>query len=216
MSQWQLLNERYSQLQQREKIWLWAGSLLLTLWLVLIYLLEPKWQHISQADLQLQSMQRQQQDMLQQSEQLREQLAFDMDKDYRNRIALLQQQQQQLNEQIRQGASHFIGAEQMVRLLQNVLYSSKAVQVRSLHTAPPQPVRLQGQAEEEPALLFQHTLTLVMAGSFVQLQQVLQQIEQLPWLVNWAGLQYRVTDYPQAELTIELGTVSENEDFIRL
>jgi MSHA biogenesis protein MshJ len=216
MTQWQQLSERFSQLQQREKLLIWAGSLVLTFWLLLIYLLEPGWQQLQQAKQQIQQLQRQQQDTQQLAGQLREQLSSDMDKDYRERIEQLQTQQQQLNSQIRQSAGNFIGAEQMISLLQGVLQRSSAVQVIRLHSSAPTPVRLQGQTADEPALLFQHRLTLVLAGNYATLQQVLRQLEQLPWLVNWTALDYQVTDYPQAEMTIQLGTVSENEDFIRL
>jgi MSHA biogenesis protein MshJ len=216
MSQWQQLSERFNQLQRREKLMIWGGSLVLTGWLLLIYLLEPGWQKLQHASLQAQQLQRQHQDAEQLAAQLREQLTADMDKDYRSRIEQLHNQQQQLNSQIRQSANNFIGAEQMVSLLQSVLQRSSTVQIIRLQTAEPVPVRLQGQLADEPALLFEHQLTLAMAGNYGTLQQVLQQLEQLPWLVNWAGLEYQVTDYPMAQMTIQLGTVSENEDFIRL
>ena len=216
MSQWQLLSERFNQLQHREKVLIWGGSLILTLWLGVVYLLEPGWQSMDKAKMQLDAIQRQQQQTQQQSEELRQQLSTDIDRDYRERLAVLQQQQVQLNEQIKLSASHFIGAEQMVTLLQNMLQSSQGVQLASLQTLPPVPVRLDGQAETEPTLMYQHTIKLVMTSDYAKLYQVLQRIEQLPWLVSWQGLQYRVTEYPLADMTIELGTVSENEDFIRL
>ena len=216
MSQWQLLSERFNQLQHREKVLIWGGSLILTLWLGVVYLLEPSWQSMDNAKMRLAATQRQQQQTQQQSEELRQQLSIDIDRDYRERLTMLQQQQVQLNEQIRLSASHFIGAEQMVTLLQNMLQSSQGVQLASLQTLPPVPVRLEGQTDTEPALMYQHTLKLVMTSDYAKLYQVLQRIEQLPWLVSWQGLQYRVTEYPLADMTIELGTVSENEDFIRL
>lgn len=216
MSQWQQLSERFNQLKQREKLMIWSSSLLLTLYLLLIYLLEPGWQQLQQGKQQAQMMQRQQQDAQQLAAQLRSQLASDMDQEYRQRIELLHTQQQQLNTQIRQSTGHFIAAEQMVSLLHSVLKRSNTVQITRLQTAAPVPVRLPGQTAEESALLFQHQLTLTLAANYSSLQQALRQIEQLPHLVNWLELEYQVTDYPLAEMTIQLGTVSENEDFIRL
>ena len=88
--------------------------------------------------------------------------------------------------------------------------------ITSRTTPPAQPVRLAGQADDEAALLYQHTITLVMSGSYAKLHAVLQRIERLPGLINQAGLEYRVLEYPQAELSLKLSTVSEYEDFIRL
>lgn len=216
MSQWQLLSDRFSQLQRREKLLLFFGSLLLLLWLSVIYVLEPLWHKTVQTRaLQLKASQ-QLQDAEQQAEVLLAQLSTDLNQDYRERISNLEQQQQQLNERIRQSASYFIGAEQMVTLLRNILQSSKGVQVKSLLTSAPKAVRLQGQHPDDPAMLFQHTTTLVVAGGYIDLFRALQRMEQLPWLLNWSALNYQVIEYPQAELTLTLITVSEYEDFIRL
>ncbi|SEI11229.1 MSHA biogenesis protein MshJ [Rheinheimera pacifica] len=216
MSQWQLLSDRFSQLQRREKSLLFFGSLLLLLWLSVIYVLEPLWHQTKQTRaLQLKTSQ-QLQGAEQQAEVLLAQLSTDLNQDYRERISNLEQQQQQLNERIRQSASYFIGAEQMVTLLRNILQSSKGVQVKSLLTSVPKAVRLQGQQPDDPVMLFQHTTTLVIGGGYTDLFRALQRMEQLPWLLNWSALDYQVVEYPQAELTLTLITVSEYEDFIRL
>lgn len=216
MSQWQLLSDRFSQLQRREKSLLFFGSLLLLLWLSVIYVLEPLWHKTVQTRVLQVKASQQLQDAQQQAEVLLAQLSTDLNQDYRERISNLEQQQQQLNERIRQSASHFIGAEQMVTLLRNILQSSKGVQLKSLLTSAPKAVRLQGQQPDDPAMLFQHTTTLVVAGGYTDLFRALQRMEQLPWLLNWSALNYQVVEYPQAELTLTLITVSEYEDFIRL
>ena len=216
MSQWQLLSDRFSQLQRREKSLLFFGSLLLLLWLSVIYVLEPLWHKTVQTRVLQVKASQQLQDAQQQAEVLLAQLSTDLNQDYLERISNLEQQQQQLNEHIRQSASHFIGAEQMVTLLRNILQSSKGVQLKSLLTSAPKAVRLQGQQPDDPAMLFQHTTTLVVAGGYTDLFRALQRMEQLPWLLNWSALNYQVVEYPQAELTLTLITVSEYEDFIRL
>ncbi|GAB2909865.1 hypothetical protein [Rheinheimera gaetbuli] len=216
MNQWQQLSERFNQLQQREKWLITASVMFLTFWLAFNYLLEPTWQTIQKLQQQQGQLQRQLADIQQQTVQFKAQLGVDQDAGYRQQISTLQQQQQQLNAQIRQSASHFIGGEQMLSMLQNMLRSSDGVQVKSLTSAPAEPVKLQGQTAEDAALLYQHKLTLVLTGSYAKLYQVLLRMEQLPWLINWAGLQYEVTQYPTGELSLQLITVSEHEDIIRL
>jgi len=216
MNQFQQWAERFAQLQRREKLLIWSGSLGLTLWLLFVYLLEPGWNDISKARQSLQGQQLQLQDSQALAMQLRDQLAVDQDKAYRQQLEQLLQQQQLLNAQIQQSAKHFIAAEQMVSLLQSVLQQSRNVQLVSLTTSPPVPVRLQGQTEDEPPMLFQHELKLVLAGQFNTLFSVLKELEQLPWLVSWNAVDYVVTEYPTAQMTIQLGTVSEQKDVIRL
>ena len=216
MSAWQQQSDRFSQLKSREKSLVFFGSLALLIYLSVIYLLEPAYKQLQLSQAQQLRSAKQLQDATQQAELFRQQLAIDANQRYREQIQTLEQQQQQLNAEIRQSASHFIGAEQMVALLRNVLQSSQAVQVKSLQTAMAEPVRLPGQQAEDPALLFQHKTTLVLSGSYADLFQVLQRMEQLPWLLNWAELRYKVVTYPTAELALTLITVSEYEDFIRL
>lgn len=216
MTIWQQLDERFSTLQRREQLMIWASTLLLTLWLMFVYVLEPLSQAGNSYGDRLASVQKQQQEAQLLATTLRSELGTDADAEYRQRIAQLEQQQRELTAQITQSTRHFIAAEQMVALLHNVLQSSSGVQLKQLTTAAPKAVLLAGQTEADTPLLYQHQLTLVINSNYAALLKVLNKIEQLPWLVNWAGLHYQVTDYPSADLTLELITVSEHEDFIRL
>jgi MSHA biogenesis protein MshJ len=216
MTLWQQLDERFNTLQRREQLMIWASTLLLTLWLVFVYVLEPLSQAGNSYGDRLASVQKQQQEAQLLVTTLRSELGTDADAEYRQRIAQLEQQQRELTAQITQSTRHFIAAEQMVALLHNVLQSSSGVQLKQLTTAAPKAVLLAGQTEADTPLLYQHQLTLVINSNYAALLKVLNKIEQLPWLVNWAGLHYQVTDYPSADLTLELITVSEHEDFIRL
>ncbi|GAB58327.1 type II secretion system protein GspM [Rheinheimera nanhaiensis] len=216
MTLWQQLDERFNTLQRREQLMIWASTLLLTLWLTFVYVLEPLWQAGNSYRDRLASVEKQHQEAQQLATTLRSELGTDADAEYRQRITQLEQQQRELTAQITQSTSHFIAAEQMVALLHNLLQSSSGVQLKQLTTAAPKAVLLAGQTEADTPLLYQHQLTLVINSNYAALLKVLNDIEQLPWLVNWAGLRYHVTDYPSADMTLELITVSEHEDFIRL
>lgn len=216
MSQWQILEQRFGALQAREKTLLFWGGLLLIGWLLLMYLLEPMWLQVQQTRQQTVRLQQQSVELSKQLTEFRDLASVDINQQYREQLQQLQQQQQLLATQIQQSASHFISAEQMVSLLQNMLQRSATVQLKLLQTSAATPVKLAGQATEDPAMLFSHTVTLEISGSYEKLLQAMQNIEQLPWLVNWQSLQYQVIEYPQAVLTLKLVTVSEYEDFIRL
>lgn len=216
MTLWQQLDERFNTLQRREQLMIWFSTLLLTLWLGFIYGLEPIVQAGNSYYVRSATVQKQQQEADQLATTLRSELGTDADAEYRQRIAQLEQQQRELTAQITQSTSHFIAAEQMVALLHNVLQRSSEVQLKQLTTAAPKAVLMAGQTETDTPLLYQHQLTLVMHSNYATLLKVLKNIEQLPWLVNWAGLRYQVTEYPTADMSLELITVSEHEDFIRL
>jgi MSHA biogenesis protein MshJ len=216
MTNWQQLNQRYQALQLREKRLIFFGSVILIFWLLLMYLLEPAWQQQQQLTGQQQKFRLQQQQVKQQLELLQLQLAVDIEQPLRDEIAGLNQQQSALAAQRQSQSSLFIGAEQMLALLREILSKSQQVKLKSLSTSAAVPVVLAGQLADEAPLLYQHKTTLIVSGTYRNVQKLLRELEQLPWLVQWQQLDYQVTDYPLADISIEFITVSENENFIQL
>lgn len=208
--------QKFSALQPREQRLIFWGSLALFIWLAIILLLQPTWQNWQQAKVDYSDLQDQAVSLTKQAEVLHYQATADISEEYQQQIDQLIGQQRQLKQQIQQKAQHFISAEQMVSLLQNMLENSATVQLQLLTTSQPQPLRLDGQPETDNALLYQHKITLQLSGSFSSLLQALQSIEQLPWLVDWQQLEYKVLEHPAAVMTLQLVTVSEHEDIIRL
>lgn len=216
MANWQQINQRYQALQFREKRLIFFGSIILVFWLLLIYLLEPAWQQQQQLTGQQQKLRLQQQQVRQQLELLQLQLAIDIDQPLRDEITSLTQQQTELTAQRYNQSSLFIGADQMLALLREILAKSQQLTLKSLSTSAAVPVVLAGQLAGEAPLLYQHKTTLIVSGAYRNVQQLLSELEKLPWLVQWQQLDYQVTDYPAADISIEFITVSENENFIQL
>ncbi|HAW94504.1 MULTISPECIES: hypothetical protein [unclassified Arsukibacterium] len=216
MANWQQLNQKYQALQLREKRLVFFGSVVLVFWLLLIYLIEPAWQQQKQLTGQQQTLRLQQQQVQQQLELLQLQLAIDIEQPFRDDIASLTRQQAELAAQRQKQSSLFIGADQMLALLREILAKSQRLKLQSLSTSAAVPVVLAGQLADEAPLLYQHRTTLVVRGRYASVQQLLAELEQLPWLVQWQQLDYQVTDYPMADISLEFITVSENENFIQL
>lgn len=216
MANWQQLNQRYQALQHREKRLIYFGSVLLLFWLLFIYLLEPGWQQRQQLVGEQQKLSLQQQQVQQQLELLQLQLAIDIEQPIRDEILNLSRQQTELITQRQGQSSLFIGADQMLALLREILSKSQQVKLKSLSTSTATPVMLAGQLADEAPLLYQHKTTLVVSGGYRNVQLLLSELEQLPWLVQWQQLEYQVSEYPLADISIEFITVSENENFIQL
>ncbi|KKO48126.1 hypothetical protein VT06_13550 [Arsukibacterium sp. MJ3] len=216
MANWQQLNQRYQTLQIREKRLVFFGLLLLLFWLLLMYMLEPAWQQQQQLIGERQKFLLQQQQVQQQLQLLQQQLAIDIEQPLRDEIASFTQQQTELSVQRQSQSSLFIGADQMLALLREILAKSQQLSLKSLATSAAVPVVLAGQLAEEAPLLYQHKTTLVVSGAYNDVQQLLKELERLPWLVQWQQLDYQVTEYPLANISIEFITVSENENFIQL
>lgn len=233
MSRWQQLSEQYLQLQLRERRLIYLASLALLLWLGALYAVEPLWQS-------LQAGKQQQKQVLQQMSQLQQQvdtvlqvLNTDPNAQIRTQISQSQQQRDELSEQIKQLTGRYVSPEQMLPLLQDVLKSSPGVKLLRMRSLQAEPVSLaaapqaaapaQTQAAAAPSqsvpaapLLYLHKTEISFSGQYAQLQRLLQQLEQLPWQLHWHQLEYKVSEHPQAELRLELETISEQADYLRI
>lgn len=216
---WQQAVAAFARLQLRERYMLLFASSLLLLWFGLLYLLEPAWQ-------QLQQMRSEQQQLQTATLQLQRQLAEvevalqqDPNAKLNQQLADASLTEQQLNQQIRQVSGRYIAPEQMVSLLQDVLATQPQVQLIRLENFEAQAIQLPGAQPTNTAAvstLYRHRTLFVFSGRYQALQQLLQQLEQLPWQLHWLHLQYQVTAHPLAELHLELETVSEQENYLRL
>ncbi len=231
MSRWQQLSEQYLQLQLRERRLIYLASLALLLWLGALYAVEPLWQS-------LQASKQQQKLVLQQMAQLQQQvdtvlqvLNTDPNTQIRTQISQSEQKRDELSQQIKQLTGRYVSPEQMLPLLQDVLKSSpgvKLLRMRSLQAEPvslaPSPqvaapapaVATPGQSMPAAPLLYLHKTEISFSGQYAQLQRLLQQLEQLPWQLHWHQLEYKVSEHPQAELRLELETISEQADYLRI
>jgi len=235
MSQWQQLCEQYMQLQLRERRLIFFAALVMLLWVGIISVAEPLWRS-------LQTSQQQQKMTLGQMAQLQQQvdavlqvLNSDPNEQVRSQISERQQQREQLNRQIKQLTGRYVSPEQMLPLLQDVLKSSPGVKLTQLHSLKPEVLQIgaatptatptsaqanTGQANTAPATvapqLYLHKTAIIFSGQYAQLQQLLQQLERLPWQLHWHQLEYKVSEHPQAELRLELETISEQAEYLRI
>lgn len=215
-SQWQQAVSAYGRLQLRERYMLLAASSLLLLWLGLLYLLEPAWQQLQQQRLQQQQLQTATAQLQRQLTEVETALQQDPDAQLKQQLASASLQQQQLTTQIRQVSGRYIAPEQMVALLQDVLLTQPQVQLLRLENQPALALQLPGATDGTASQLYQHRTLFVFGGQYQPLQQLLQQLEQLPWQLHWRQLRYQVSRYPLAELHLELETVSEQQNYLRL
>jgi MSHA biogenesis protein MshJ len=227
MNRWQQLCEQYMQLQLRERRLIFFAVLAMLLWVGTLSVAEPLWRS-------LQASQQQQKMTLGQMAQLQQQvdavlqvLNSDPNEQVRSQIAERQQQREQLNQQIKQLTGRYVSPEQMLPLLQDVLKSSPGVKLAQMRSLKPEVVQLGApapapatQATTTPSAtapqLYLHKTEIIFSGQYAQLQQLLQKLELLPWQLHWHQLEYKVSEHPQAELRLELETVSEQAEYLRI
>ena len=221
MTRYQQWQDAFVNLKLSERRLIFIASMVLLPYLTVLFLLEPGWRQLQQLELQTRQAQAQFQALEQQSSQLLLSLQQDPNSQIKAQLATEAQRQAELSQQIRQLTGRYVGPEQMLGLLQDVLKQSHGVQLQQLSSKQPQPVQLPASgsvttAADSPPMLYRHVTELTFRGDYAHLQQFLQQLEALPWQLHWRQLDYQVLQHPQAELILQLETISEQADYLRI
>lgn len=215
MNLWQQWGEKFLQFQLRERYLISFATVALLLWLGVLYLVEPLWSQVAALEQQNKQTSAQVLVLQHQIDDVQRALQQNPDEQLQLQIDALTQQEVQLLNQIRSMTGRYISAAQMVQLLEDVLATQAGVRLLAMENLPAQAVVLPGIVSSKP-LLYRHGTKLVFQGSYAALQQLLTHLEQLPWQLHWAQLRYQVTQFPEAELQLELETVSEHDSYLRI
>lgn len=230
--QWQAA---FAGLKLAERRLLFIAALILLPYLFVLWLLEPSWQLLQRQQQQQQQQLAQLAALDSQNALIQQTLQQDPNQHLQQQLLSEQQARTQLSAQIRQLTGRYVAAEQMLTLLQDVLAQSPGVRLQQMSSKSAEPIQLgsppavtaAGSANEtsaaiasngtqQTALLYRHITVLTFSGDYAHLQQLLQRMEALSWQLHWRQLDYQVQQHPQAELTLQLETLSEQADYLRI
>lgn len=215
MKWWRQYSKRFLTLQIRERKLIFYATQVVIIWLAAVLFIEPLLQQASQLNQQNVDTEQQIQRLQQQTAIIQRALNVDLNEQVRAQIGAQQQVEQELTQKIQQMTGSYISANQMLTLLEDLLVKMPEVQLAALENFPAKPVLIGTDAKAAP-LLFQHRTQLVFLGNYASLQQLLSQLQQLSWQLHWVKLNYKVIKYPEAQLQLELETVSESANYVQI
>ena len=117
--------------------------------------------------------------------------------------------EQQLNK-IKIGNKRFVSPQLMAKALRDVLLQNYQLKLVKLDTLPASP--LTGTAQSYA--VYQHGLAITFSGRYFDTLEYLQSLEALPWRFYWDSIAYKVKEYPDAEITIKVYTLSFEKDWL--
>lgn len=212
MSQmWQQLQEKFAALPlPRRKFW-FVLALLFVLYLGVWVLAMPAWQNYQLEQTKV-SQQRQQLSLLrQQLEVVDIRLAGDPTAPLRSRLKQLQTQLDEVNQRIKT-ETNYISAADNRALLQALLGSAEQLDVKSAQALPAE--RVYGDGDATAGEIYKHRLQLVVSGSYQQVFDYFKRLEGLPWSFYWQRMDYQVAEYPEAQVLLEIYTLSLERDYV--
>lgn len=155
---------------------------------------------------------------------LQQQLSMDPDAGRKAELAALNAERDNLEGQLRQFSSVLVRPDEMNGMLERLLTRHAGLRLIGLKTLAPQsvlPLPAAKEGEAKPAAergfdLYRHGVEIRLEGSYGQLQAYLAQLEALQPKLLWGKLDYRVIDYPKAELTLTVFTLSPDRTWLAL
>jgi len=140
------------------------------------------------------------------------------------KLAIIQAKQhlQQTVTQLDSVLNKLVPPTKITELLRNLLLQTHGLKLVALNNEPVENISF-AEEDSKPSpensvktRLYKHSTTLKLSGNYQQLYQYLSALESSEWGLYWNELHYEVIDYPQAEITIRVHTISTNEYWIGL
>jgi MSHA biogenesis protein MshJ len=132
--------------------------------------------------------------------------------DNQKKLTELKAQYDQLQEQILLfGNKNFVPASLMAKVLIDVLKDNKQLTMSKLETLPATPLLELRQSNRS---IYKHELAILFKGNYPDTVTYLKVLEALPWVINWESIDYKVKEYPLAEISIHFVTFSFDKDWL--
>jgi MSHA biogenesis protein MshJ len=204
------LNRRFNALSLREQR-LVAGTVIALVWAAWDSLLhQPQVQEKQRLEQDISRIQQLASSQLALSNALANSANQDPNKQNRELLASLQQSVEQMKRQLASGEKRLVPSLQMADALRDMLKQQANVKLINLETLAPKPF---GSDTERP-WIYRHTLSLTLQGDFFGTLNYLKALESLPWHIQWDSIDYTVKNYPLAETTIQVYTLSFEQDWL--
>lgn len=209
--QWQALASKFNELNQRERVLVGFASLVLVVFSCFM-LLEPMLLDNQQRAQHLKELHHSNQMASQSIAVYQQGLSLDPDADYKQRLAMLEQQLIFVDAELSEQMVDMIPADYMPAVLAQLLSQVKGLTLLGFSSLPPQ--ALLGSDEVNKLNLYSHGIKLTLEGDYFSFLNFVKAVEAMPDKLYWKRLDYQVASHPKASIELELYTLSINKDFI--
>ncbi|PKF62963.1 hypothetical protein CW745_05935 [Psychromonas sp. psych-6C06] len=210
------LEKLFNQMTLRERFTMFSALIICTFLIAYFWIIDPA--TIQQAKLQrtLQKSVQAEKVINNEIEMINKRLQEDPLKEINNKIAFSQATLVQLDKQLDEKLVKFIHAQKMPIALTKVLSKSPGVRISALTSLPVKVFNADKGATEEvnKSPFYQHTLQITLQGDYNAIYQYLLNVESIPEKFYWHSLNYKVSNYPLAEVTLKIYTLSDQQDLV--
>lgn len=164
-------------------------------------------------------------------------LQRDPNEDTRNKIIQYETKLAKIDAKLLMLTSDFMSPIQMRYALLDLLKFEKGVSLLSFELLGAQPLlshsatestadpetgsestssEISAQSDEKPTglNLYRHGIKIKLTGRYFELRDYLTQLEKLPWKFFWQDFNFKLTEYPNNELEIEIYSLGTKKEFV--
>jgi MSHA biogenesis protein MshJ len=207
------LSKKFDSISERERKLLFYGLPLTLLFVALLQFIEPAYQTLESQKTKLAQTDKQIKDIQNSIQILTTQLGIDPNTELNSQIERARTRIASLDRVFNEELNQLVQPSYMPILLEQMINEANGLSLLSLNSVPPVKIFSLEQSAGDVAL-YQHRIKLVLEGNFFAVRDFLRQTEDLGWRLYWPQIDYEVKDYPNAQVSIDVATLSTSEEFI--
>ena len=210
------LQKSFNNMTLRERFILFGALLICSMLITYFWVIDPAVLKQTKIDKQLQKSYQAEEVMEAEIDSINLRLQQDPLEEINNKIAFSQQMLARIDKQLDDKLVKFIHAQKMPIALTKVLSKSPGVKISGLRSLPVKAFNAKMNSDGKPAqdIFYQHTLEITLLGDYNSIYQYLVNVERLQEKFYWYSLDYQVSDYPLAEVSIQIYTLSDQQDLV--
>ncbi len=136
---------------------------------------------------------------------------IDPNADNQNKLNKLKAQYGHLQDQVMQGNKKFVPPSLMAKALNDMLKQNQELTLIKLSTLP---VTTLLAEKQQNFPIYKHGLVMTFTGKYTDTLNYLKTLENLPWAIIWESFDYQVKEFPMAEITVHIVTLSFEKDWL--
>ncbi len=205
--------QAFEQLTQRERMLIGVSSIAIVTWLAWLPV-ESALQTVKKEKQQLHQIKTEIDVAQQINDSFQVELLQDPNEKFQKQLDDLNQRQQALEVDLQQRVVDMVPAEQMPALLEKILQKTQGIKLLALASIPPTAL-LNTDVKGTPNL-YRHGIKLKLSTTYFDFLNFVEAIDKMPKKLYWQRLDYQVKSFPEAEVELELYSLSLSEEFIRV
>lgn len=204
---------KFAELSQREKVLIFVSGVVIILAVIVFLFIDPGIQKNSQTSASIVTVEEEIKTLQALQIVYEEALGQDPNAKLKTQIAQIDKRMERLQDEFSAQLSDLILPRQMPVLIEKVFSQAEGLKLIEMASITPVNIFVDKPAMKDVPL-YQHGVTLTFEGRFFAVRDFLARLEQLTDRIYWRSMAYHVKEYPVAEVTLEVYTLSTEKAFI--